>query len=232
MKHFPILLAVVMAATAATATPAATRITVTGEGSVAVIPDQATVNASIVTDAPSADAATAQNNTSYARLVAAVTAIGIARDDVTLSYYNLTYNPRPSPAPGEPAPTGRFGYIVNRSFAVKVRAVANAGKVVDALTRAGVTNVDNVSFGLANPAQAQSEAIAKAMRDAQSKAAEIAKAAGLHIVRIGRITLGGSPGIVPMVRMAAMSAPAPPTVFDAGSVNVTSSLTVIFIAQP
>ena len=82
--------------------------------------------------------------------------LGVARSDITLAYYNFNYNPRPTVNAGEVAPTGRFGYFVTRSFDVKVRNVNNAGAVVDALTSAGVTNIESVAFGdLRSVARAQ-----------------------------------------------------------------------------
>ncbi|MGA7571528.1 MAG: SIMPL domain-containing protein [Candidatus Aquilonibacter sp.] len=215
--------------------PAATvtRITVSGQGTVAVVPDLATVRASIVTNANVAEQAVSQNNTIYARLVDAVVAAGVARDDVTLAYYNINYVQPPRPAPGEVAPAGPFGYIVSRSFDVKVRNVGKAGAIVDGLTKAGVTNIESVSFGLADPTHARSTATGKAMADARAKADEIARSAGLHIVGIEQISNGGlALPPAPMMRTMAMGTASAPTVFDSGNVNVTADLSVIFLAQP
>lgn len=211
-----------------------THITVSGEGTVAVMPDEATIRASIVTNADRADDAVSQNNTTYARIVAATQAQGVARNDVTLADYNLNFNPRPSPMPSDGgfAASQRYGYIVSRTFDIKVRAIAKAGAVVDAITKAGVTNVEGVSFGASDPSHARAQATSKAFADARLKADEVAKAAGLHITGIGRIEFGGSAPVVPMMRMAAMSAAAAPapTVLDAGNVSVSASLTVVFLA--
>ncbi len=228
------LLAILVVATVSAA-PAATvtRITVSGEGIVAMVPDLATVRASVVTNANVAEEAVSQNNAIYARLVDAAVATGVARDDLTLAYYNIDYIPPPKPAPGQVTPTGQFGYIVSRSFDVKVRNVARAGAVVDALSKAGVTNVESVSFGIADPSRARGTAAAKAMADARAKADEIARAAGLHIVGIEQISNSGlvvPP--VPLMRTMTAGAASTPTVFDSGNVNVTSQLTVIFLAQP
>jgi uncharacterized protein len=231
------LLTVLLISTFASAAAATvTHITATGEGTVAVAPDQATIRASIVTNADRADDAVSQNNTIYARIVTATQAQGVARNDVTLADYNLNFNPRPSPMPSDGgfAASQRYGYIVTRAFDIKVRAIAKAGAVVDAITKAGVTNVDGVSFGASDPSHARAQATAKAFADARSKADEVAKAAGLHITGIGRIEFAGTAPVVPMMRMSAMSAAAPaaPTILDAGNVSVSASLTVVFLASP
>jgi len=235
MKNTFALLAMLFAATISVA-PAATltRITVSGEGTVAVVPDQASIRASIITNADRAEDAVSQTNATYARAVDAVVALGVARDDITLADYNVSYNPRPSSTPNEPPPAGRFGYVVTRTFDVKVRNVGKAGAVVDALTKAGTTNIESVAFGTSDPSRVRSEATTRAMQEARAKAEDAARAAGLHITGIEQIVYGGSGGVVPMMRvatMSAMAAPAP-TAFDAGSVKVTTDLTVIFLAQP
>lgn len=213
-----------------------THITVSGEGTVAVVPDEATIRASIITNADRADDAVSENNSIYSRIVAATQAQGIARNDVTLADYNLNFNPRPSPMPSDGGyiSSSRFGYTVTRAFDIKVRAVAKAGAVVDAITKAGLTSVESISFGSSDPSRARAQATAKAFADARSKADEAAKAAGLHITGIGRIEFGGNASVAPMMRMTAMSATATPapTVFDSGTLNVTASLTVVFLAQP
>jgi len=214
---------------AAPAAGSGTEIVASGSGSVSLPPNVATVNASIVTNAPAADAAVSQNNAAYDRVVSAIVKTGVARSDVTLAYYNMSYNPPPAaPAPGS---TERYGYTVSRGFAVKVRAVGDAGRVSDACTSAGATSVDGVSFGLADTTAARAQATAKAFAQAQADAGAMAQAAGLHVVAIRRIELlSGPSGPTPMMRMAA--APSPATQFDQGDVSVTVSLSVVFLAQP
>jgi uncharacterized protein YggE len=237
MKKTLVLLAILLISTPlATLAATVTHITVSGEGTVTVVPDEASIRATIVTSADRADDAVSQNNATYARIVAATQAQGIARSDVMLTDYNLNFNPRPSPMPSDGgfAASQRYGYIVSRSFDIKVRAVSKAGGVVDAITKAGVTNVESVSFGSSDPSRAQAQATAKAYTDARSKADEAAKAAGLHITGIGQIDFGGAAPIRPMMRMTAMAAPSAPvpTVLDSGNVNVTATLTVVFLAAP
>ena len=208
-----------------------THISVTGDGTVAVTPDQAAVRAAIENTAERAQDAVSATNATYARAVDAVVALGVARSDITLAYYNFNYNPRPAPVAGDNVSPGRYGYTVTRTFDVKVRDVDKAGAVVDALTKSGVTNIESVAFTTSDPSHARSQATARAMADARAKAQDAARAAGLHLTGIGRITYGGASIIQPMMRTMAAQAPAP-TVFDQGNVNVSVTLTVVFLAQP
>ncbi len=152
------------------------------------------------------------------------------RGDVSLAYYNVSYNPRPRSAP--PSPGERYGYTVSRNFSVKVRDIGKAGAVSDACTAAGATSINGVSFGLADPTAARSQATIKAVADARSNAEALAQAAGLHVTSIKSIELNGGPqpGPVPMMRMAA--APNPATEFDTSNVNVTVSVSLVFLAGP
>jgi uncharacterized protein YggE len=231
MKHtFICLLATFLAlsAGAAAAEPSGTEITASGTGSVSSPPDVATVNATVETNAANANDAIAQNNAAYDRIVAALTKLGVARADVTLSYYNVNYNPRPAVTP--PNSDDRYGYTVSRSFAVKVREIGSAGRVSDACIGAGATAINGVGFGLSDPNAARAEATAKAVADARTNAQTLAAAAGLHVVAIKRIELmSGGGGPVPMMRAAVA---APSTELDQSNVNVTISVSVVFLAEP
>ena len=211
-----------------------TTISVAGTSSVTMVPDQATVNASVVTTASTASQAVSENNSRYDAIVSAIARTGIKRDDITLTYYNVNYVPRPQQTPANPSPYDRYGYTVSRSFAVKVRAMDRAGSVVDAATSAGTTNIESVTFGLSNPDTARSKATRDAVNDARAKAEELARAAGLRITGIRSMELEGPPGIIRPMVMAREAAPAAsaPTVFDAGNVTVTANVTVVFSAAP
>jgi uncharacterized protein YggE len=231
-RTFICLLSVFAFATAGAtlARAAGTEITASGTGSVSLAPNIATVSAAVETNAQNADAAVSDNNAVYGRIVAALDKLGIARSDVTLAYYNVNYNPRPRNAP--PASDGeRYGFTVSRNFSVKVRRIADAGRVSDACMSSGATAINGVTFGLSDPAVAREQAAAKAVAEARSNAEAIARAAALHIVGIKSIELGGEPsGPVPLMRAAA--APNVPTQFDQSNVNVTISVSVVFVAEP
>lgn len=214
---------------AAAATP--TELSVTGTGTVTLPPDLATVAATVETNSASVTDAIAQNNARYDRIVAALSRIGIARDDIRLSNYNVNYNPKPQVV--TPDNTGvRYGYTVSRDFSIKVRKIGEAGKVVDACTAAGATGINGVSFGLADPAAARVRATETAVADARTGAETLARAAQLHLVSLKSLSLGGGPIVPqPVMRMAA-GAIAPSTQLDQSDVIVTVSVDAVYLAQP
>ena len=134
------LLALLLAlgGTALAAPSGQTEISVTGTGSVSLTPDQASVSASIDTNAPNAGDAVSQNNDIYNRVVSALGSIGVQRSDVALSNYNVNYNPKPAKL--DPNDTQQYGYTVSRNFVITVHSIAKSGNAIDAATRAGVLN--------------------------------------------------------------------------------------------
>lgn len=217
---------------AADAPSGKTEIVVSGNGSVTLPPNVANVSAAVETNAANAGDAVSRNNAIYERIVAALEKTGIARSDVTLSYYNMNYNPKPHVLP--PQPDGeRYGYTVSRGFNVKVREIGNAGRVADACTGAGATAINGVSFGLADSSAARADATRKAVEDARANAEALAAAAHLHVAGIKSIELGGGgvfpPRPEPMMKMAAANVP---TQFDQSNVSVSVSVTVTFFAEP
>jgi uncharacterized protein YggE len=230
MKRTLIFIAAVLLSSAvALAAPPAT-ISVNGTGSVTMMPDQALVHASVTTTADSADGAQDQNNRIYASIVGALTKLGIARTDVQLSYYNVNFVPKPVP-PATPQSYERYGYTVSRSFSVKVRKMDEAGSVVDAVTRAGATGIGGVSFTAAHPERARAQAMQQAVAAARAEADALAKAAGLHVIRIVSMTSSGSP-VVPLPMMKVALAASAPTEFDPGHVSVTVDVSMVFAASP
>jgi hypothetical protein len=232
-RSFFCLLIAVAASTggALAAQSGVTEITASGTGSVSLPPDMATVNAAVETNAARAEEAVSQNNHIYERVVAALEKLGIARDDVTLAYYNVNYNPPPKVMP-QASNGERYGYTVSRTFSVKVRSIGKAGAVSDACIGAGATSINGVSFGLADPSAARARAIAKAEADARNAAEALARTANVRIVSVKSIELQNGGTVGAPVPMGAMARAAAPTVFDQSNVSVSVLVTVVFTAEP
>jgi hypothetical protein len=225
------LLVLLGALPAPAAAPA--EITVSGNGTVTLPPDLATMDATVETNAESINDAISENNARYERVVAALGRAGIARTDVTLSNYNVNYNPKPKFV--RPNDEQRYGYTVNRSFSVKVHRIAMAGQAIDACTSNGATAVNDVGFTIANPVPARDRAISLAVANAREVALKIAGAAGLRIAGIKSMDYGGGPiepQTIVMARAMPAPAPTPPTELDQSNVSVTVNVNVVFLAVP
>ena len=157
-------------------------VTVVGQGTAYGQPDQATVVVGVESFAATVAEATTQNQTTLDNVMAALSAAGIAAEDIQTTNYSLfaeqTY--------GENGPTGIAGYRVSNQVNVKIRDIALVGDVLAAVTEAGANSIYGVNFSVADPAALEAEARALAMQDAANRAASLAE---LGNVALGEITV-------------------------------------------
>ena len=200
-----------------------TALTVSAEARTSEKPDIATVTAGVVNEAPSAEAALAENARRMTAVLAAIKRAGIADRDVQTS--QLSINPQTVYA--ENVPPRVTGYQATNTVTVRVRNMANVGKTVDALVGQGGNQLNGIAFGLNDPDSALDRARADAFRKARARAEIYAQAAGMRVKRIVAISEGGSvepPRPMPMMARAAMvSTPVAP-----GEVDLSANVTVMF----
>lgn len=165
----------------ATTTPK-TDIGVTGTGHVSVTPDTAVASIGVEITAPTLADATKQANDKMTAVLAAIKAQGVDAKDIQTSSYNvfpITNQPKEGETPKITA------YRVSNIVTVKVRTIANVGKVLDASIEAGANSINSVVFTVDDPSKAQTDARTAAVKDAMAKAQTLATAAG---VKVGQIT--------------------------------------------
>jgi len=153
-------------------------ITVVGQGTAYGQPDQATVVVGVDTFAPTVAEATAQNQTTLDKVMAALTAAGIADEDIQTTNYSLYAEQ----IYGDKGPEGIAGYRISNQVNVKIRDISRVGDVLGAVTEAGANAIYGVNFSVADPAALEAEARAQAMEDAAKRAASLAE--------LGNVTLG------------------------------------------
>jgi uncharacterized protein len=121
----------------------------------------------------------------------------------------------------------RRGFTVTNRIGATIRDLERVGTVLDAALGAGATGLDGVSFGLAEPGPAATEARRLAVEDARGRAETIAAAAGMRLGALVSL-VEGSPGMPmprPEMRMAAMAADSfAPTPVLPGSIEVAVSV--------
>ena len=228
------LLALAFAALLAAAPAAANddgppAITVTGTGQVSAPPDQASISAGVVTEAPRAADAVKANAAAMQKVLAALDAAGIERKHVQTSRFDVS----PVYAGGDPqrrAPPAITGYRAANQVQVEVLGVEKVGTVLDALVGAGANELGGISFGIAEPAPLLDEARRKAMADARRKAELYAREAGValgRVIRIGEAGGGGPPVPVAYARMEAAATP-----IAAGQLDLSASVTVSYAIAP
>ena len=211
------------------AAPAAPNIRVTGQGSVSQAPDRASLNVSIVSNNDQAQAATSQNNATYATVVGRLGGLGIAERDIHTSSFNITFVPKPEATAQYKPP--RTGYIVTRQLAVTIDNLTLVGRAIDAAVAAGVTQIDGVSYGLRDTRSAYAKALAAAMHDADLQAAALADAAHLRLGAVQSITAGGTLPPTPTPQLRALAAEVQTTI-PPSDVQIHASVVVTYGVQP
>lgn len=229
--------------------PESTLLSLTAEGRSQRTPDIALFTSGVVTQGATAAEALSQNSSRMERVVAALKRAGIADRDIQTSAISL--QPRYSNPELEaqiraretrqpyvpPAEAARIiGYEARNNVQVRVRRIANMGKIIDTLIEAGANEVNGPSFTLDEPQSAQDEARAEAVAVGRKRAELYARAAGLRVNRILSMSEGG--GYYPMqqIFVTGMRAergggpppPPPPAPVMAGELQIGVSLSMQF----
>jgi uncharacterized protein YggE len=198
-------------------------ITVTGVGTISVVPDAVRFNATVSSLASTNAAALSSASKSAAAVRAALKEKGIALKDIRSA--NISVYPEYNWT--QEAGTKITGYRASQSFDVLVRKASDAGTIIEAVVSAGG---DNVQLGgviptTLNPAIATEEARAAAVANAKSKASSYAKLLGTSIGKVLFLEEQSSPiysSPFPMAKAEADSA----VQIDLGEQDVTVTITV------
>ncbi len=196
-------------------------------GEVRVAPDMATVTFGVVTEAPTAQAAMAQNAERMNAVSAALRRTGIAERDIQTSGLNLQaqYDYQ------ENQPPKLRGYQASNRVTVRVMDLTKTGTTVDAVVAAGVNQIDGVAFGLKDPTTAENEARRLAVRALQAKAQLYAEALGVTLGGVRSLNEGGGytpQPPMPMYAMRAQSMDADSTQVSGGELSIKIDVTGVY----
>jgi uncharacterized protein YggE len=207
-------------------------ISVAGEGLAAARPDMAIVSVGVVTRAPSAAEAMAQNSRAMTTVTSAAKQSGIEARDIETSRISL--QPQYSyPGQGSREAPKLVGYEASNNVSIRVRALDKLGGLLDQLVTSGANQVRGVELTLAEPGPLRDAARVSAMKDAMRKAEMLAEAAGVKIVRLFSASEEFSEPPRPMMRMAADAAVSrAPVPVEAGEQEVRGRVTAVFEIAP
>lgn len=205
-------------------------ISVTGTGSVSVAPDMATLRIGVVTEAESAAAAVAANSEAAKKVIATLKAKGIAPKDIQTANFSVSPVYRHDETQRQEGPT-IVGYRAANEVVARVRNLDSLGEILDAAVSGGANRIDGLEFGLSDPADAEDNARAAAVRDAKHRAQVYAEAAGIGLGEILEISEAG--GGIPVPKFAApMRAEAMAVPIEAGETTVTDSVRMVWELLP
>jgi uncharacterized protein YggE len=218
-------------------------ITLTGHGEVQAVPDIASVYFTISKDAKTAKEAQAAVAVLEKKALDALKADGVAEKDTKTSdasvypKYEYRYGTKvsmlcsPEYCPPSNGSNVIVGYTASESITVKVRKIDDAGKIMQDLGTAGISNISGPNFAIDNEDGIKAEARKEAIADARTKAEALARDLG---VRIGRISSfnesgGGYPMYYAKDSMAGNVAPeSAPAQLPKGENTISSDVTITY----
>ena len=203
MKHRAPFLATIAAGTLLAApAPAQTvppaMISVTGEATVSVPPDQAQIDAGVATEAKTAREASDANNAAMGKVLLALKGAGIDEKDYQTSRLSLQPESAPNRSSG---PATIVGYRASNRVTIRLRDVSKVASVIDTLVGAGANDIGGINFTV-------------------SQASKL-PAAGVTLGAPLSISEGGTPVPVTFRRMAGGMAAAAPVAQGEETLQVT-----------
>lgn len=154
-------------------------ITVTGEGKVVAYANTAIISFSIITQEVTVKQVTSKNTQKLNLVTEALKKMAINGADISVAKYSLypEYEHSKNIAPKI------SGYSLEQELIVKVKKMDFVDRIIDALTKQKVNKITLV-FDIADPSLFKKQAREMAFSDAQKKAREMVKAAG---VKLGQV---------------------------------------------
>lgn len=208
------------------------RVRVTGESSVSVAPDQATVRFGIVSRAETAEAARSQNATAAKTAMNTVREFGLAEDRMRMAALRLQprreYN-------RETESREETGYEATRQVVVEVGDLEQLPRLIARVVQSGANRLEEVEYGVSDRTAARNEALQKAARSAQEKATLLAEAVDASVGAVQQIEEQSfgfdepSPRLEMQYAKSAEDQAAPePDAYAAGEIEVSASVRVTF----
>lgn len=165
-----------------------TRLDVVALGESRRAPDIADINAGVVTEAPTAREAIAQNAARMERVMAALRDAGVEERDIRTSAISLNAQYDYVENEGQRL----RGYQAMNQLTISFRDIADAGAILDALVAQGINQINGPTLRIDEPESALDEARRDAIATARSRADLYAAAAGLRVRRIISISEQGA----------------------------------------
>jgi hypothetical protein len=201
-------------------------ISVTGEGTVVVPPDTVVLTLGVQTRGTEVGPTVAENNRAAERVIQAVTALGVAAEDVQTSYFSISTQPRYDQFGNV---TDEVTYWVDNSITVTLHDIQQLGELLNQALAQGANSVQGISFTVSDRSAALVPARSQALDDARRQAEQIAGAAGValgEIVSLNENTSGPNPGPRPYTGAEAPATSGVPT--TPGSLELSVYLSVVY----
>jgi len=198
-------------------------INVTGQSDVFLTPDIAYVYVAVHTESENVADALDQNNTQSQAISGMLEELGVAKEDIQTSAFNIypyqDYGPfGPSPEMEEP-PTL---YAVDNTVFVTVRELGQLGKILDSVVRSGANSIHSVEFDVEDKSEALAQARKEAIENGRALAEEMTAAAGVTLGDLQNLSIHGGSNAQPIFADKGMGG-----MYAAGEVPVSAGQLVV-----
>lgn len=202
-----------------------------GEATITAKPDRAEIRFGVITQAPTAEAASAQNAAQTAQMLDALKrALGNGGQVKTSNYSVAPSYQRATNG----APRKIIGYNANNTVTVTLDDLRLVSKLLDTAAHAGANEIDGISFTLKNDQAARSEALAQAAIKARESAEAIAKALNLRVLGVAEAETSDVSNVRPMFSTAmerVSQTVEVSTPIEAGDIDVTATVIVTLAVE-
>ncbi len=201
-------------------------VVVQGEATIMVLPDIAKINLSVLTKNADSKVAQADNKRIMSDVLNALEKVGVAKDDVTTSHYNI-YQGYDDMVNSFDDQKRKRVYHVSNGLTIKTTKIDEVGKLIDVATAAGANEIDGINFESSKAEHYYQEALKKAMASAKLKANAITSTFGKAVdvpLSVSEVHYGGNYNR--NVYAADMNSVAGGTPIQAGGLKISATLTV------
>lgn len=213
--------------------------TLSAEGKVSVIPDIAKISFSIILENTSIEKLTNENNQKMQEVIDYLKSVNIKEKDIKTTNYSLY------PVYEEKCFNDNSGfrrcnsvlvkYKLDQVIEVTIRDFAKIDAIVGKVAELGVNNISNLAFSVEDMEKVQNEAKIQAIKKIMERANDISKATNVkfgRIINIAENFYGGyreySVSSMKVANDSAMGMPVAPAPIEAGSKDVTATVSITF----
>lgn len=204
------------------------QISVAGEGKVKVVPDQATITATVETKGNDAKEVKKQNDQQMEAVLKIIKKMNLAPADYRTQRVSLN--------PVYDYEKKKTSYNATQTLEILLRDLSKYDELMEGLVNQGINKIDNVVFQSSKLAMYQSEARKLAMKDAKLKAEDYVSVLGQKVGKAMTISDNSQnyqpqPVYARMKAMAMEDIAVPRETLAEGEITITANVSVSFILE-
>jgi len=205
------------------------QISVSGEGKIKVIPDEATITVAVENSGKDATEVKKLNDATVEKVLKAIKQAGIAPADFQSQRVNLNKNYDYN--------TKKYSYVANQMISIHLKDLKKYDKLMMDLVDSGINNIQGVAFESSKIKEFERQARKEAMLNAKEKATDyVSVLAGQKVGKALLISENSAtnyprPQVYAMKSMAMESDSMPRETLAIGEIEIIATINVSFILE-